>query len=59
MHVQGGRSAKKPIETGTQGKDDIDYQWLPEGTIPSKSLNGTLLWFGSIVLYELGVDLCL
>lgn len=28
------RSSKKPIETGTQSKDDIDYQWLPKGSIP-------------------------
>ena len=22
------------METGTQNKDDIDYQWLPKGSIP-------------------------
>lgn len=37
IYKQGGRTTtKKTIETGTQGKDDIDYQWLPEGAIPSK-----------------------
>ena len=36
-YTQGGRSTtKRPVETGTQSKDDVDYQWLPEGAIPSK-----------------------
>ncbi len=31
--MQGGRpSSRKPVETGTQGKGDIDYQWLPPET---------------------------
>lgn len=35
---RGGRSTtKRPVETGTQNKDDVDYQWLPEGAIPKKS----------------------
>ncbi len=35
--TQGGRStSKRPVETGTQSKGDVDYQWLPEGTLPSK-----------------------
>lgn len=32
--IQSSSSSKKPLETGTQNKDDIDYQWLPPGTIP-------------------------
>lgn len=35
---RGGKTtAKRPVETGTQSKDDVDYQWLPEGAIPKKS----------------------
>ena len=36
---QGGRSSSKkaPVEMGTQNKrSNIDYSWLPEGTIPSE-----------------------
>lgn len=36
-HTQGGRTApRKPIETGTQDKAGVDYQWVPDGAIPSK-----------------------
>ena len=35
--MQGRPSSKRPVETGTQGKEDIDYQWLPEGAIPNPS----------------------
>ena len=36
-YTQGGRSTtKRPVEIGTQSKGDIDYQWLPKGTVPSK-----------------------
>ena len=32
--TQGRSGNKRPVETGTQGKGDIDYQWLPEGSVP-------------------------
>jgi translocon-associated protein subunit alpha len=33
---KGGSVAKKPqVERGTQGKDEVDYSWLPAGTIPT------------------------
>ena len=42
LHTQGGRSTtKRPVETGTQSKGDVDYQWLPEGTVPSKKTSRT------------------
>ena len=31
------------METGTQGKEDIDYQWLPEGAIPTTPSESTLV----------------
>ena len=45
MHniLKGSRSSKKPVETGTQNKDDIDYQWLPKGSIPGTPSKITLL----------------
>ena len=37
---QGGRSTnRKYVETGTQAKGDVDYQWIPEGATTTASKN--------------------
>lgn len=30
-------TVKRRVETGTQGKDDVDMQWIPEGSVPGSS----------------------
>ena len=48
-HTQGGRSApRKPVETGTHDKDGVDYQWVPDGALPTPS---TPLQLSSISVY--------
>ena len=30
-------TVKRRVETGTQGKDDVDPQWIPEGAMPGST----------------------
>lgn len=44
---------RAPIETGTQNKDGVDYNWLPPGTVPTPSE-----WFVTCIciwLFSVGV----
>ena len=35
---QGGSGRKAPqVEMGTQGKDEVDYNWLPPSTLAAQS----------------------
>ena len=52
--LQGGRSAaRKTVETGTQDKDGVDYQWVPDGALPtpSMSLQSSPINLSATVLY--------
>lgn len=40
------------METGTQNKDDIDYQWLPKGSIPGTPSEFSIQQFEVIGQFE-------